>query len=219
MQPTNPQNDDSVFYQEKKDKLASLASTYAKRKHRSDFLDFRAEIWQYMKLAVVDKKPLDRDVVLDNIPLLCLGHRDFDIELTVTLSNLMIDIMLDPEALKHVLNHPAGEEALAWFCTDHSTMYTWQANDSHIQEFKEILNVWTGCYVEGTPELDKIVTLFYGPPCWDLYGTPLEGDATDYIKVKNLVYDLSVMNAPLCFKKHSVTPSEKNINLPSDLDI
>lgn len=202
--------------------VASLllsAKDYLEDRNRGSFLDLRNNFSLAAHELEGYKKPNPHllEAVLEHTSTICLASRDFEEELPLTVSHSVLDILMSGRNLANYLKKSNSEEALAWFSCSHAITYGFSGVG---QKFIKLLNKWTKQSLDiDTPiRLDSVVTLLYGPACWQLYGCVLSKD-TDSDAVFKTYNDISKAGLPLVFKNKQALLKDISAALPDNIGL
>lgn len=155
------------------------------------------------------------NAAVERLPKFLLGMKEAKSYLYVMVSKSILETFMLHGKLEYFLKQPQAEEALEWFCCDHSCAYLQSNNNGYIPMFQAFLSKWTGVMfpVNVTPSLDKVVEFLYSKAAWGLYGANLESRSDD--ETRGVVYDVTTANLPLRFRFESSIGNSGPVQLPT----
>lgn len=184
----------------KAQQLHSTFLTFQRKKDLDSYLEFRTVYWEALNQVKDSETASYWKVVVENTERLFVAARTLKQDIPMWISNEILGLLFTPDNLATFLNIENSEEQLAWFCCDRASSYVYPDKISHEHFFRTILTNWTDTpYLLGRPSLDKVVSLIYGPACWELYGTELNEDM-DPVELSRVVHDIANANLPFAFK-------------------
>lgn len=187
----------------------------------ASYLNFRQYFEQCIKLlndGTVAERKENTHKLIRYFSLLCEATIACQRELPGMLSKKLVDVLLKDENLDRVLKQENGERMLGWFCTDHSSYYVLGDNATEARNFKKLLAQWTKQDLSsmGSPSLDKVVSLLYGPACWELYGRHIDGNTDDEVGIE-VGRDIYHANLPYTFHQSARNTPDTTARIPDNL--
>lgn len=181
------------------------------------FYHFKKSYFGLLEYIEIHDVPDLSKKVVEFTAKFCLGSHDMNEELSMTHSNSIVRLLLDKENLSHFLQYENAELAIQWFLLDHSVVYHFQENESHVQKCRDLVEKYTGRAVDSTviPDIANMTAFLYGPAVWELYGFEIpenmsEGD------ISRCVFSILNINPPLLHKQNN-TVTIPGIHIPETL--
>lgn len=160
------------------------------------------------------------DTIISYFPLICLAGNEVKRECSIRVSDKMLTL-LKPDVVNKILNLAEGEKVIAWFCCDHAITY-YNVSSLKVKlewateaPFKDLIKNLTGQELDEAtiPTLDIVVSLLYGPACWELYGCDIVNSPDSGIAAE-VISSIISSNLPLVFKDKEKVIEYTSIELP-----
>lgn len=186
----------------------------------ASYLNFRQYFEQCIKL-LKEGSPAEQKEnttkLLKQYVLLCESTIACGREMPGMLSKKLVDLLSADENLDYILKLENGERAMGWFCTDHAMFYILGDNTTEARNFRKLLSKWTklDLTVMGSPSMDKVVSLLYGPACWELYGRHIDGNTDDEVAIE-VCREIYHANLPLTFNSTNQVSQNNPASIPDN---
>lgn len=158
-------------------------------------------------------------ILLDNFPLLVTAHKEFDEYFSVTRTRTMLTLLNKSNNLEALLKIPGADEALAWYCCDHSCLYIDGNNEiEQMKMFRKLIGQWTEQEVPESihPDLPFVIKTLYGETCWELYKMPLNPEEEPE-PIWDMINEVNSLGLPLVFKKNNTGLNEVSVVTPDSM--
>lgn len=203
---------------EKRIELLKSVMDYLAKATSASYVSFAEDYGDYVKelFAEKDASLTDKKEIINYLPLLCNGAAEFGKMITASLSERVIDLLLDKEVFDHLKAKEDFNETLAWLCMDHSWVYMYGSdNGEYSEKYRQLLSNWTGVSIEQKtlPSLAFTLDLLYGPHLRDIYDLHVDED-TDTGSIQEKLRLVRSLGLPFVFKNQD---SSVEVTIPEAL--
>lgn len=203
--------------------LEGLRDTYRRNnKNEFSFFVFTDKYQDFLKYSsrLDDIDEASAKYFLNFLPEICEGLKKHERQLQFSSAKEILYLLNMGETLAHIRTLDKGEEALLWFCLEHSISYIHNGPATYDTEsdFRTVISKLTGISEKSSDFPSSLgtlslVSLLYGEHCWDLYGCDIT-EQTKKSEIMQSLLEITKLDVKSVFHNEKSSSLNDKPNLP-----